>query len=82
MIKFDVLMFFSYFHDYILILKWNMNRSKWENFINIIFMICFNPYLDQNIGLNFLYLPPSCGIKDDLLACPNKILTNIFNVQD
>jgi hypothetical protein len=26
--KFDVLMFFSYFHDYILILKLNMNRSK------------------------------------------------------
>jgi len=45
-------------------------------------MICFNPYLYQKIGLKFLYLPPSCGIKDDPLACPNKILTNIFDIQD
>jgi hypothetical protein len=34
-----------------------MNRFKWENFINISFMICFSPKLDQNIGLNILYSP-------------------------
>jgi hypothetical protein len=75
-------MFFSYFHDYILILKLDMSRFEWANFISISFIICFSPYLDQNIGLKILYLPPSCGIKDDPLAYPNKILTNIFDIQE
>ncbi len=52
-----ILMFFSYFHYWILILKLNMSRFEWIYFISINFMTCFNPNLDQNIGLWILYLP-------------------------
>jgi hypothetical protein len=50
-------MFFSYFHDWILILKLNMSRSKGVDFININFMICFSLDLNHNIRLRILYLP-------------------------
>jgi hypothetical protein len=43
--------FFSYFHDWILNLKLYVSRFEWTYFININFMICFNLYLDQDIGL-------------------------------
>jgi len=65
-----VSMFFSYFHYWILILKLNMSRFEWEYFISINFMTCFNPNLDQNIGLWILYLPkkiPPSSILDILL---------------
>jgi len=32
-----------------------MNRFEWDDFISISFMICFSPYLDQNIRLKILY---------------------------
>jgi hypothetical protein len=65
--KFVILMFLSYFHYWILILKLNMSRFEWIFFISISFMICFNPNLDQNIGLWILYLPrklPASSILD------------------
>jgi len=55
---FDV---FSYFHDWIFILKLDMNRFERKKIISFIFMICFSPYLDQNIGLKFWCLPIVCN---------------------
>jgi hypothetical protein len=50
-------MFSIYFHDLILNLKLDTSKYEWTNFISISFMICFSPYLDQNIILKFLHLP-------------------------
>ncbi len=48
--RFVVFDFFSYFHDWTKVLKLNMSKSRWVDFISINFMIFFSPNLDQNIG--------------------------------
>jgi hypothetical protein len=40
-----------------------MSIFEEENFITISLMICFNLDLDQNIGLNFFYLPDDLHVS-------------------
>jgi hypothetical protein len=39
-------MFFSYFNNYLKVLKLDMNRFEWTDPITIIFVICFSLGLD------------------------------------
>ncbi len=53
---FVVLMFFSFFQEWIEVLNFDMSKYDWAEFISISFMICFSLDLDHDKKIGILHL--------------------------
>jgi hypothetical protein len=53
--RFVVLMFSSYFHDWIKVLNLDMSRSEWRNFISISFMNFLKSRIRPKYRIGILY---------------------------